>query len=774
MVKNIIYKYIKGSTLYGLNTKDSDLDIGGIYLENIEDILGIHKIEEEIEISKDEKYYSLKKFLNLLIVSNPNILEFLFCPEDKMIIKPSPLLKSLFDNKEQFLTKQCFEPFLGYAYTQIKKARGMNKKVFHPMIERKDVLDFCYTFHEGGSTGIKNWLEKRGLLQQYCGLVKVNNMYEMYHVYYDWGNHFNNEYKMRQKFLNDFYVSDYYTLIKKYKNLQDFLLNFREHLHWTSDNAYTTLRDTFIDSSYLGNGYAGIVGEDSKSNEVRLSSIPKGEKPICQLSFNKDGYSLHCKDYREFKEWEEKRNPLRYENTIKAGKGYDCYFEEETEFLTQDGWKKYDDINDDELIGCFNKNRELIYSPILSKTDKIYNGWKYTFESLYIRFSITENHNLFISNLHRNPTTNFSTKYNEKTAKWELISVNDYFNGKRSYYHQIINLINTQKNNEFYSDDFIKLLGMFLSEGNYVWRTLKDGTESNQALQVSQLKNNCGYNIMESITTIPLKRTEFQRKGRIECTWTIRDRNIMSMLKECNGVYCYEKNIPKYVNTFSKRQFDLLLDCMLCGDGNYHKNGHSVYFTTSVSMAKQLHTLLILNGYASQFYGENKIYQYKDKITEQTYRPSYQVFISKKKIHYTTLSKLFNKTGKRKNTGWDIEKVENKRVVCFETTEGTLITKNKNKFAFHGNCKNLMHMVRLMHMAKEIAQGQGFNVIRTWDKEMLMEIRLGKMDYDYLINYAENLKKEIEDLIPTCSLPETVNIDFVNDLLINIRKGQLK
>ena len=34
-------------------------------------------------------------------------------------------------------------------------------------------------------------------------------------------------------------------------------------------------------------------------------------------------YSTHCKDYREYQEWLEKRNPERFENNQQHGKGYD-------------------------------------------------------------------------------------------------------------------------------------------------------------------------------------------------------------------------------------------------------------------------------------------------------------------------------------------------------------------------------------------------------------------------------------------------------------------
>ena len=69
-------------------------------------------------------------------------------------------------------------------------------------------------------------------------------------------------------------------------------------------------------------GYKGIVEPDdtSKSNTVRLSSIPKGELPICEISYNSNGYASHCKKYKEYEEWKTHRNPARYESNMEGEK----------------------------------------------------------------------------------------------------------------------------------------------------------------------------------------------------------------------------------------------------------------------------------------------------------------------------------------------------------------------------------------------------------------------------------------------------------------------
>lgn len=69
--------------------------------------------------------------------------------------------------------------------------------------------------------------------------------------------------------------------------------------------------------------YNGIIQKET-ANDVSLSSIPKGEAPLAIMSFNKSAYSSYCKEYKEYWEWVEKRNEVRYENTLAHGKNYDA------------------------------------------------------------------------------------------------------------------------------------------------------------------------------------------------------------------------------------------------------------------------------------------------------------------------------------------------------------------------------------------------------------------------------------------------------------------
>ena len=339
----LIYNYIRGSHAYGLQKSDgsSDVDTAGVFIEPIEWVLGLGlDFEDQIQDERhDNVWYSLKKFMNMLLSSNPTVLESLFIP-DRCILYEHPIMTEIKKHRDKFITKACFKPFLGYAYEQIKKARGLHKLFVNPVDTKKEPLDFAYTFYNQGSSNIKNWLEYRGLKQQYCGLVNIPNMHDVYGCYYDWGNFFLNEGIDIEPLCDAFRGTDVYDDAWKYE-LKDIVAEIKEK----GENDILLGRYKFKQISNMVKficdfyhiegvtelcewynkqkpiGYKGMVGEDGMSNELRLSSVSKGEKPICWISYNQAGYSKSLLDYKRYQEWLINRNPERYKEN--KGKQFD-------------------------------------------------------------------------------------------------------------------------------------------------------------------------------------------------------------------------------------------------------------------------------------------------------------------------------------------------------------------------------------------------------------------------------------------------------------------
>ena len=294
----IAYEYIRGSHAYGLNTETSDIDKGGVYICPPEMLMGLRSnyIEQISDEKNDTVYYEFGRWIELLLKSNPTALESLFIPKHCIIGEVHPMVQYIIDNRDMFLSKECFKTLLGYSYSQIYKARGLNKKIVNPIHKRKDLLDFCYTFKGQGSYPMKKFLEDNKLDQKYCGLVNIQNMQDVYGVYYD------------------------FAAYLKFEPIDDKTKRWIVFESGLVDaNDVDTIFDRMDNKEFYG--YSGIMHPDGTSNTVRLSSIPKNEKPICMMSYNQNGYETHCRKYKEYKDWEKHRNPVRYESNL--GQNYD-------------------------------------------------------------------------------------------------------------------------------------------------------------------------------------------------------------------------------------------------------------------------------------------------------------------------------------------------------------------------------------------------------------------------------------------------------------------
>jgi len=180
---NIIFECISGSRAYGLDTATSDTDIRGVFIVPKEHFYGLHYIDQVNDETNDVVYYELKKFISLLLKNNPNILELLNMPEECILYK-DPLFDLI--KKEYFLSKLCKNTFANYAFTQIKKARGLNKKIVNPVDEeRKSVEDFCYVRTGKQSILLVDFLNKNQIKSSDCGLAKITHMKDCYNLFHD-------------------------------------------------------------------------------------------------------------------------------------------------------------------------------------------------------------------------------------------------------------------------------------------------------------------------------------------------------------------------------------------------------------------------------------------------------------------------------------------------------------------------------------------------------------------------------------------------------------
>jgi hypothetical protein len=253
----ILYECISGSRAYGLELPTSDTDIKGVFYLPKDDFYTSKYISQIANETNDIVYYEIGRLIELLGKNNPNILELLATPEDKILVC-HPIFEKI--RSTGFLSKLCYHTFGGYAFQQVKKARGLNKKIVNPVEkEKKTVLDFCHVTYRQGSMPVSIWLSEKNIDQSEIGLMRVPHFKDVYGMYRGGG---------------------------------------------------------------VENQYKGIIRKNNTTS-VLISPIEKNAEPINFLCFNEDGYIKYCKDYTEYWKWVEERNEERYQNNISHSKNYD-------------------------------------------------------------------------------------------------------------------------------------------------------------------------------------------------------------------------------------------------------------------------------------------------------------------------------------------------------------------------------------------------------------------------------------------------------------------
>jgi hypothetical protein len=276
--EHLLLKCVSGSRAYNLALPTSDTDLKGIFVLPRQELYGLSYTPQVANESNDEVFFEIGRFIDLLCKNNPNILELLSTPPECVRYR-HPLMDGI--KPGDYLSRLCMDTFAGYARTQIKKARGLNKKINRSFErDRRSVLDFCYVVEGNGTVPVQTWLSARSLRQEDCGLAALTHFRDAYQVYVHPS-------------------------------------GAQPAAGSNSDPAAAAISDP------AALPFRGIVS-DVSANDVQLSSIPKGLPPLAIMHFNKDGYSLYCREYKEYWEWVEERNDERYQSTLRHGQNYDA------------------------------------------------------------------------------------------------------------------------------------------------------------------------------------------------------------------------------------------------------------------------------------------------------------------------------------------------------------------------------------------------------------------------------------------------------------------
>lgn len=140
-LKNIMFLTLGGSHAYGTNVDGSDVDIRGVALNSISDLIGFSKFEQVTDIQTDTTIYSFNKFITLIINCNPNTIELLGNKDYYMLTNEGKLL---LDNKQLFLSQRAVSSFSGYATQQLRRLENaLARDTYNQQDKEKHIKAAC-------------------------------------------------------------------------------------------------------------------------------------------------------------------------------------------------------------------------------------------------------------------------------------------------------------------------------------------------------------------------------------------------------------------------------------------------------------------------------------------------------------------------------------------------------------------------------------------------------------------------------------------------------
>ena len=332
-----------------------------------------------------------------------------------------------------------------------------------------------------------------------------------------------------------------------------------------------------------------------------------------------------------------------------------CCYAEDTEVLTSEGFKFFNDLNGDEIVYAYDKDTETAVLQPISKIHKYdYNGRMVHFKGRALDCLVTPNHKMIVGSSDDKTPFRFMTAEETLNKKAALrIPSNTVFDGDYPEYFEIpgsrLSFARNPKKG-FVNDTvrlpikpFMAFMGWYISEG-YVSRknTEEHGGRFNfYRIGISQsekAKPDHFEQIGECIRAlgyVPFKNAN---------GWYFNDKAFANWLARLG--HSHEKFIPIQIKQMHPDLLEIFLETAMLGDGTY-QGTFGTYATTSTCLASDMQEIAVRCNYRSTIGLEKRIG--KQVFVNPDYRAKFDmnlVYISKTRERYITNRSLIDYKGK--------------------------------------------------------------------------------------------------------------------------------
>lgn len=349
-----------------------------------------------------------------------------------------------------------------------------------------------------------------------------------------------------------------------------------------------------------------------------------------------------------------------------------CY-DEETEVLTQRGFVKWPDINENDLIGAVDPDSGefLGFEKPLAIIRKHFDGYMVRIKHKWVSLYVTDGHKLYVSIS--------KTAKRRINPKCQLVEANKMLKTGKMVYESPIRFKTyaTNKNEKVEDKDIIySLFGFFIGDGyaepDCTDRSQKIRFHLRKDRKIKFLKHICeelGFNAND------LKNDTYvvDLKGYTQ-KW-FRD----SFYNKKTG----KKTFPDKFYEMSKNQFKYFLDGLIQSDGYYYGiEMNTQYSTASEELANKIQTLCVINGRAATIYKKQRgIYEIYTIYIFRNDRVSFPMVNDSRNKKAYARKERFSGT-----------------VYCAQVSSGLLIVRREGCVCLCGNCSVLEHISFTFHI----------------------------------------------------------------------------
>jgi len=288
-----------------------------------------------------------------------------------------------------------------------------------------------------------------------------------------------------------------------------------------------------------------------------------------------------------------------------------CY-DDETEILTEDGWKLFQDLEEDDKVATREKDdREVVFQKPNSIHEYDHEGEMYLQKNTRLDFCVTPNHRIFTQK-----------RSNRDYKELRLESACDV-DGERRVYDTGFDWNGEEK--EFFTlpaadedsedvsipmDTWLRFLGWYISEGHIQQR---DDRPNNYSTIIKQHEDSESIEELEQVLlslSESIDANMNKNKDDEDCyRFSIGSKQLANYLDDLGK--SDEKYIPKEIKKLDKNLLEKLLFSLIAGDGWKHRpegdRNNFRYFTNSEQLADDVQEIALKCGFgAIVSYSESK------------------------------------------------------------------------------------------------------------------------------------------------------------------------